>query len=353
MKNYEKELSIIIPVYNGKDTIAKCLYSILNQIDNNTEVIVVDDGSTDNSVDICRRIAEKDNRVDIVEKENGGVSSARNVGIKAAVGKYIMFTDCDDVVKNGFFNAFLEKKELVNSDIIAISQIKIIKNNERLSYIEGESFAKESILDKDYLVDLWKECLWNSPVNKIYVSDVIRKNNISFPVGVKNGEDWMFNNAYARALKPRGFVILKSVCYDYYMSDNPYRHYKSDEFYEINKKQVEDFKDTINELELSKSEIDKFDKADLDFTITEMRRIARDSKTSSKFRLKRLREMNEVENVSVRVKEKSKQYSMTDRMEFMSGNALIIYIWENSRKMLGVLRRIISGKPYFSGGSSL
>ncbi len=353
MKNYEKELSIIIPVYNGRDTVKKCLYSILNQIDNNTEVIVVDDGSTDNSVDICRSIAEKDNRVNIVEKENGGVSSARNAGIKVAVGKYIMFTDCDDIVKDGFFNAFLEKKELVNSDIIAISQIKIIKNDERLSYIEGETFAKESILDKDYLVDLWKECLWNSPVNKIYVSDVIRKNNIAFPLGVKNGEDWLFNNAYARALKPRGFVILKSVCYDYYMSDNPYRHYKSDEFYEKNKKQVEDFKSTINELGLSKTEIDKFDKADLDFTITEMRRMARDGKKSIQCRLSRLRELNKIESVSVRVKEKGKQYSITDRIEFTSGNELLVYILENTRKMIGILRRIISGKPNFSGSSGL
>ena len=89
-------LSVIVPVYNTERYLTTCLESILDQIYSNIEVIVVDDGSTDESGKICDEIAKRDSRVTVIHKDNAGLSSARNIGIQVASGKYIAFVDSDD-----------------------------------------------------------------------------------------------------------------------------------------------------------------------------------------------------------------------------------------------------------------
>ena len=90
-------ISVIVPVYNAEKYLDKCVNSIINQKYTNLEIILVDDGSKDNSLDLCKKYAEKDNRIKVIHKENGGLSSARNVGLAVARGEYIMFCDPDDL----------------------------------------------------------------------------------------------------------------------------------------------------------------------------------------------------------------------------------------------------------------
>ena len=91
-----KIISVIIPVYNVENYIEKCLNSIVNQTYNNLEIIIIDDGSTDNSIAIAEKIAENDKRIRIISQVNQGVSSARNLGLDNASGEYILFIDSDD-----------------------------------------------------------------------------------------------------------------------------------------------------------------------------------------------------------------------------------------------------------------
>src|SRR5690606_10351532 len=102
-------LSTIIPVYNAEDTLAYCLDSILNQSYPNFEVILVDDGSTDNSSELCKVYVEKDLRIKYFRKENGGSASARNFGLSKANGEYISWIDADDWIENDMFEEFLQK----------------------------------------------------------------------------------------------------------------------------------------------------------------------------------------------------------------------------------------------------
>ena len=98
MENNRPKISIVSPVFNVEKFLARCLDSLVNQTLSDIEIILVDDGSPDNSGRICDEYAKKDDRVIVIHKENGGVSSARNVGIDKAKGKYICFVDSDDYV---------------------------------------------------------------------------------------------------------------------------------------------------------------------------------------------------------------------------------------------------------------
>ena len=89
-------VSIVVPIYNTEQYISKCIESLINQTYKNLEIILIDDGSTDNSFNICKKYQKEDERIKLFHKENGGVSSARNYGIKKATGEYICFCDSDD-----------------------------------------------------------------------------------------------------------------------------------------------------------------------------------------------------------------------------------------------------------------
>ena len=167
-------ISIIIPVYNSEKYLKECLDSVINQTYNNLEIIVVNDGSTDNSLQIIQ--SYKDNRIKLINKENGGVSSARNVGLKQATGEYIMFVDSDDCLTN---NSVVE--ELIsnnNCDVVRYGYItnksnRLIKD-EFINYLKdyyesGESFLLDVLSNKkDYGWYLWqymfKRSLWDNTV---------------------------------------------------------------------------------------------------------------------------------------------------------------------------------------------
>ena len=112
-----KLVSIIIPVYNVEKYLAECIESVLKQTYQNIEILLIDDGSPDNSGKICDEYEEKDSRVRVIHKENGGVSSARNVGLEQANGEYITFIDSDDFVSESYIEELYIALENGNSDL--------------------------------------------------------------------------------------------------------------------------------------------------------------------------------------------------------------------------------------------
>ena len=111
----DKLLSVIIPVYNAGKYLEKCLATVRNQTYNNLEIIIVDDGSTDNSVQIYTQATERDPRVKIIRQINSGAAAARNAGLRAAIGEYIHFMDADDLLPFDFYNKMLSS--IINSNV--------------------------------------------------------------------------------------------------------------------------------------------------------------------------------------------------------------------------------------------
>ena len=128
MSSKNPMVSIVIPIYNVEIYLKKCIDSILNQSFDDFEIILVNDGSKDSSLDICNEYLKKDTRINLVNKTNGGLSSARNAGLNVAKGKYISFIDPDDCINENYFNILINKAEMNDCDVI-VSGYRTVPNN--------------------------------------------------------------------------------------------------------------------------------------------------------------------------------------------------------------------------------
>ena len=127
-----KKVSIIVPIYNGEDYIVRCVNSLTNQTYKNTEIILVDDGSTDNSLDLCKKIASSDKRIFVYHKPNGGLSSARNFGLEKSTGDYIGFVDCDDYVDSKMYEDLIKLIiDKPSTDIACCNFVRVFENDKK------------------------------------------------------------------------------------------------------------------------------------------------------------------------------------------------------------------------------
>lgn len=204
------KLSIIVPVYNVEKYLRKCVDSILNQTLVDFEVILIDDGSPDNCGKICDEYAKKDNRVRVIHKENGGLSSARNRGINIAKGKYITFVDSDDFlgVDNAYEEMITELEK--NSCKVAVGKSKYFyeDTNTIVSMERYEKiFDEKKISVKKYLIESIRNSRIYVPVCfYIYDREFLKREKIFFEEGIYH-EDELFSN---RALLRCNEIILYS-----------------------------------------------------------------------------------------------------------------------------------------------
>ena len=180
----ENLISIIVPVYKVEKYLSKCLDSIVCQTYKKIEIILVDDGSPDNSGNICEEYAAKDNRIKVIHKENGGLSDARNAGLKIATGEYIGFVDSDDYIEEDMFETMYKLIKMYDADISIVSY-KEWKNGRVLNDMNSEE------LDLYNKVEAIRELLIDSKIqsymwNKLFKRQLFE--NTEFPLG-KNFED--------------------------------------------------------------------------------------------------------------------------------------------------------------------
>lgn len=195
--------SIIVPVYNTEQFLDKCVSSILAQTYNDFELILVDDGSTDNSPNMCDIYAEKDFRIKVIHKKNGGVSSARNCGIDAAKGTYIWFVDSDDYIEPFSLQRLFEVQNSHNAELYVF-------NNRSVCELSTENI--NDFFRKYYFT----YALGFEPWNKLYKRDIIKANNLQFDTQEKIGEDLLFNINYYKAIFSSGVKDIYFVGEDYY-----------------------------------------------------------------------------------------------------------------------------------------
>lgn len=184
------EISVIIPIYNAAKYLSECLTSNVGQTFQHLEIICINDGSTDDSLEILKDFQKKDSRIIIVDQKNQGVSAARNAGLKVAMGKYIGFVDSDDTISPEFFQTLYELVEQNQCDVVlskSLSSETILQNNHK--------YNKQEI-NSEILPLYFKEDGYNAIWNKLYSASVIKNNNIIFPVGKTHGEDAVFNIHY-------------------------------------------------------------------------------------------------------------------------------------------------------------
>lgn len=127
-------VSVIVPIYNVEQYLPKCLDSIINQTYHNIEIILVDDGSQDRCGEICDEYAEKDNRIKVIHKENGGVTEARISGFKASIGEYITFVDSDDYVDSSYVEILYNNAQKYNSQISVCQIVKVYGNRKKIDF---------------------------------------------------------------------------------------------------------------------------------------------------------------------------------------------------------------------------
>ena len=175
------KVTIVIPVYNVEKYLSKCIKSVINQTYKNIEIILVDDGSKDNSGIMCDNFAKKDSRITVVHKENGGLSSARNVGIEIATGESVFFVDSDDYISEDCISKMVELMETYNADI-SIVQMKYILENMNEEYITNEK-EKVYVMDTERAIEesLYQRLYTCCAPAKLYKRNVIGK--IRFPLG--------------------------------------------------------------------------------------------------------------------------------------------------------------------------
>ena len=254
-------VSIIVPIYNAEQYLRRCVDSILNQEYTDYELLLVNDGSTDASGDICEEYGDRDSRVIVIQKENTGVSDSRNRALDRARGKYLQFLDSDDWITPDATRLFVRAAEEYGCDMVISDFYRVV--GERLSP-KGD-IEEEGVLTREEFAahmmenpaDFYYGVLWN----KLYRRDIVEEHKLRMDTDINWCEDFMFNLEYIRyakvfyalhapiyyyvkrkgSLASQGINISKTVkmklnVFEYY--NNFYKHVLEEEDYEKNRLQV-------------------------------------------------------------------------------------------------------------------
>lgn len=233
-------VSIIVPIYNVEQFVEKCIKSIINQDYSNLEIILIDDGSMDNSGEICDKYAAEDNRIKVVHTVNYGVTHARKIGVELAKGEFIGFVDGDDYIDSNYYQILLDKMVSDDYDFVQMGVIYEYKNGkhstisgEEKSYnIEGKQIEVicEGLLGSRKQIDL----LSNSLCLRLFRTDSIRTSLSFIPDDLIYGEDMACMCQYI--MRSKRFAIIEKAGYHYIQRDLSAVHDKNIDFIAKNSK---------------------------------------------------------------------------------------------------------------------
>lgn len=221
-------ISVIIPVYNVAPYIDRCVQSVLNQIHQDWECILVDDGSTDESGHLCDKWTMHDSRIKVIHQVNQGVSVARNNGIDASLGEYIVFIDSDDWVEPNYLQDLYNNKECCELVVSGLVGERENGADELCMPLATTRFLLSSENIEDF-IHLNRNALLYGPMNKLFVARIIKKNKIQFPVYCAYGEDLLFSFQYLEYVNK--IATVKNLSYHYIMRDQTLsRRVREDQF---------------------------------------------------------------------------------------------------------------------------
>lgn len=206
-------ISVIVPIYNTSKYLDRCLQSIINQTFKNTEIILIDDGSTDNSLEICKKNVARYKNIKLYSKRNSGQGATRNFGILEAKGKYIGFVDSDDYIDRNMYEYMLGLAECNDSDIVCCKYDRISNSEDIYKKIEINRVDKIENDKEDIIKSFLLNEISASPCDKIFRKDLLIKNNIRFPESTYYEDIYMILNSIYHSNK---VVINKTAFYKYF-----------------------------------------------------------------------------------------------------------------------------------------
>ena len=204
-------VSVIIPVYNSQQYLRKCVASVSNQTYRSLQIILVNDGSTDHSLEICEELAAEDSRIQIIDRKNGGVSSARNAGLTAAAGDFIIFVDSDDFVEPVMCSSLMNAAGRCQADLVLHGVSCFDRSGKTVSFHiprEEKLFRLEDFSDS--FDQLFQDLLIHPPFNKLYRRTLIRHH---FSEQLSLGEDLLFNLDYLKGCRT---ILTVPACFYHY-----------------------------------------------------------------------------------------------------------------------------------------
>lgn len=219
------KVSVIVPVYNVEKYLERCIESIRSQTLEDIEIILVDDGSPDNCPKICDEFAEKDSRIKVIHKKNGGLSSARNAGVYVATGEYIGYIDSDDYAEQDMFETLYECARKNQVDFVMADYWRIqadgVRKKKTLD-IRGGLYKKQNIIQEIYPVLIMREKVDYGPLlsvcNCLYKTDFIKKNSLFFDEEIKWSEDCIYS-AIVGYIATNFYYLKDKYVYNYVQNE--------------------------------------------------------------------------------------------------------------------------------------
>lgn len=257
-----KKFSIIVPVYNCQDYIERCIESVLKQGTKDIELIIIDDGSTDNSGLFLDEYAKENSLIKVIHKKNEGVSAARNDALNIASGKYILFLDVDDFIDDNYIkeiNKIIDKYpkiELINFAFYSDVEDMEFNNLSRDEIKYKEKYYKDKKSIKKDFVELWDNTMLYNIWNKVYVRKIIEENSIRFPKS-NWGEDVDFNQKYLNVINN---MYNSNKCFYHYIRERAgaaTKKYKENIF-EIRKNEFKQFNEYFESWNIKKEKYYEF-----------------------------------------------------------------------------------------------
>ena len=219
-----KKISVVVPCYNVSKYLKDCVDSIINALVDDMEIILVNDGSTDNTLDICNEYKKKyPNIIKVIDKENGGLSDARNKGIEASKGEYIGFIDSDDTVEKNLYKDLIKKINEINADIIAFGENRIYKDH----IIRVKSGIDHNCNNKEDVKKIMP-FIYPAACNKIYKRELFDK--VKFKKGV-----WYEDVDFIYRLLPlvNNISYLDNYYYNYYQREGSITYTYNNKLYDL------------------------------------------------------------------------------------------------------------------------
>ena len=211
-----KKISVIVPVYKVENELDRCVSSILNQTYKNIEIILVDDGSPDRCPKLCDEYSKKDSRVRVIHKKNGGLSSARNNGLKHATGEFILYVDSDDFIELDTCERFLEYADDDVDFVVGVG--KLIKKETQHMLRHSNIIPGKKYEAKDFAIQSIKNAEWHaSACLNLYSRKYLLKNKLFYKEGILYEDTYILPDLYLRA---RCIVYMDYPFYNYIIREN-------------------------------------------------------------------------------------------------------------------------------------
>lgn len=218
-------VSIIIPIYLAEDTLSQCIESCCKQTYDNIELLLVVDGSPDNSLQICQEYALVDSRIRVIHKENSGVSDTRNTGILNATGKYIAFVDADDLLASDAIRTLVDFQAKHDLDLVTTG-FNVVRGNafDTALIPTTEIISGQDEIAKHLAVES-KLRFYRAPYAKLYKKELIDIHNVKFDTSLKMNEDFIFILSYLQNCKTIGTFDYCAYDYNQILTTRKVKHY--------------------------------------------------------------------------------------------------------------------------------